>query len=167
MVVGAGGACRASIYALLQGLRASRVYLVNRYENEVEDIINSFKAAGFTGEILHVSSLEQAAQLETPVLVVGSVPDFPPKEPGEIRARAIATHFLERSQKGCVLEMCYHPNPRTEFYEIANNNGWQVVLGTEAMIWQGVAQQILWAELPLSQFNVEEAKKIIRQALGH
>lgn len=167
MVVGAGGACRASIYAVVQGLGASRVYLVNRFDHESEDIIKSFKAAGFQGEIVHVSSVEQAAKLETPVLIVGTVPDFPPKEEGEIRAREIATHFLERPEKGGVLEMCYHPSPRTEFYEIADKLGWQMVLGTEAMIWQGVAQQILWAELPLEKFNVEEATQVITKALGH
>lgn len=167
MVVGAGGACRASIYAVVQGLGASKVYLVNRYDHESEDIIKSFKAAGFQGEIVHVSSVEQAAKLETPRLIVGTVPDFPPKEEGEIRARQIATHFLERPEKGAILEMCYHPNPRTEFYEIADKLGWQMVLGTEAMIWQGVAQQILWAELPLEKFNVEEAKQVITKALGH
>jgi quinate dehydrogenase len=165
MVIGAGGACRASIHALLEGLGASRVYLVNRYAHEVVDIIESFKSTGLKGEILHVETVEQAAKLETPALIVGCVPDFAPKEQCEITAREVATHFLSRPEKGAVLEMCYHPNPRTTFYELAEKDGWQMVLGTEAMIWQGVAQQILWAELPLSSFKVDEAKRIISKAL--
>ncbi|KAH7329730.1 hypothetical protein B0I35DRAFT_404906 [Stachybotrys elegans] len=167
MVIGAGGACRASIYALLRGLGASKLYLVNRYDHEAKDIIQSFQATGFQGEILHVSSVEQASKIDTPVLMVGTVPDFPPKEPGEILAREIATHFLQRPNKGCVLEMCYHPKPKTAFYEIASQNGWQVILGTEAMIWQGVAQQILWAEKSLDEFDVGEAEKLpMRDRLG-
>jgi quinate dehydrogenase len=165
LVVGAGGACRASIYALGQWLGASKIYLVNRLDHEAEDIISSFSSVGFKCEIVHVSSLEQAAALETPALVVGTVPDFAPKEPGEVLAREIATHFLARPEKGCVLEMCYHPNPRTAFYGIAAANGWRMVLGTEAMIWQGVAQQVLWAEMPLSEFKVEAAKAVIHKAV--
>lgn len=165
LVVGAGGACRATIYALSQWLGASKVYLVNRLDNEVEDVINSFKSNGFKGEIVHVSTLEQAATLETPALVVGCVPDFPPKTAEETRARDIATHFLDRPEKGALLEMCYHPNPKTALYEIAAEKGWKMVLGTEAMIWQGVAQQILWAELPLSEFKVEKAKDVINTAV--
>ena len=166
MVIGAGGACRASIYALWQWLGASKVYLVNRFDHEAEEIITSFKDAGFGGEIIHVSSLEQAAGLETPMLVVGTVPDFPPKEPGEIRSREITTHFLDRPDKGSILEMCYHPNPRTELFKLGADKGWQMILGTEAMIWQGVAQQILWAELPLDDFKVDKAKDIIQKSIA-
>lgn len=112
-----------------------------------------------------MSSLEQAASLDTPSLVVGTVPDFPPQEAGEILARDIAMYFLERKEKGCVLKMCYHPNPRTAFYEIGQRNGWQMLNGAESMIRQGVAQQVLWSELPLGLFDVEVAKKVIHAAL--
>lgn len=165
MVIGGGGACRAAVYALWKWLGASRIYMVNRLESEVTLIMDSFKAVGFTGELIHVSSVEQAASLETPVFVVGTVPDFPPKEPGEIMARSIVNHFLDRPEKGYILEMCYHPKPRTEFYNLGERAGWNMLYGTESMIWQGVAQQVLWSELPLGGFKLESAHKAVADAL--
>ncbi|KAI1099544.1 NAD(P)-binding protein [Jackrogersella minutella] len=161
LVIGGGGACRSAIYALWRWLGTSKIYLVNRLESEVADVIQSLKAAGFAGELVHVSSVEMAEVLEPPVLVVGTVPDFPPREDGEITAREIVTTFLSKENKGYVLEMCYHPKPRTEFFEIAAAAGWEVLHGTEPMIYQGVAQQVLWTELPLETFSIEEAKKVI------
>jgi quinate dehydrogenase len=47
------------------------------------------------------------------------------------------------SKKGVVLEMCYHPQIRTRFYEAVEKMGWKVLPGMESMICQGVAQQVL------------------------
>ncbi|OTB01159.1 hypothetical protein M426DRAFT_35601, partial [Hypoxylon sp. CI-4A] len=146
LVIGGGGACRSAIYALWKWLGTSKIYLVNRLESEVVSVIESLKAAGFEGELIHVSSAEMAEALESPVLVVGTVPDFPPREEGEVTARNIVNTFLSREEKGYVLEMCYHPKPRTEFFDIAAEAGWKVLYGTEPMIYQGVAQQVLWTE---------------------
>lgn len=165
LVIGGGGACRAAIFALWK-LGASKIYLVNRLESEVNVIMDSFKAASeFDCELVHVSSTEQAAAVEAPVLVVGTVPDFPPKEPGEIQARSIVNTFLGRPEKGYILEMCYSPKPETQFFELGENAGWQMLHGTESMIWQGVAQQVLWAEVPLGRFKLGKVHKAISEAL--
>lgn len=161
LVIGGGGACRSSIYALWKWLGASMIYLVNRLESEVIDVIQSLNTAGFEGELIHVSSVEMAETLESPALIIGTIPDFPPKEKGEVTTRSIVNKFLSREKKGYVLEMCYHPRPRTEFFEIAIEAGWGVLYGTEAMIYQGVAQQVLWTELPLERFNLGEVKRAI------
>jgi quinate dehydrogenase len=165
LVIGGGGACRAAIYALWKWLGSSRIYMVNRLESEIIAIMQWFEAAGFGGELVHVSTMEQAAALETPVLVVGTVPDFPPKEAGEVLARGIINTFLARQDKGYILEMCYHPKPRTEFFDLGEKAGWKMVYGTEAMIWQGVAQQTLWAEMPLDRFKLDKVHKVISDAL--
>ncbi|CAK7205132.1 hypothetical protein SEUCBS139899_007897 [Sporothrix eucalyptigena] len=168
LVIGAGGACRAAVYALWKWLGASRVYVVNRLESEVAAVVESFRTAGCGVEIVHVSSPEQAAALETPVLVVGTVPDMPLKEPGEIIARSIVNEFLASPKKGYILEMCYHPKPKTDFFNLGERAGWKMMYGTESMIWQGVAQQTLWAEIPLEEFKLDDAHKAIREALqGH
>ena len=167
LVIGAGGACRAAIYALWKWLGTSRVYIVNRLESEVAVIINWFKAVGCPIEILHVSSIEQAALLETPVLVVGTVPDITPKNPGEILCRNIISTFLTGPKKGYILEMCYHPIPRTEFFNLGEKAGWKMLYGTEALIWQGVAQQALWMELPQDSFKLEEVHKVVSNAIEH
>ncbi|KAI1418302.1 NAD(P)-binding protein [Hypoxylon sp. FL1857] len=161
LVIGAGGACRSSIYALWKWLGTNKIYLVNRLESEVSKVIQSLKVAGFKGELIYVSTLEMAEALEAPVLVVGTIPDFPPRDEGEITARKIVTTFLSKENKGYMLEMCYHPNPRTELFEIATLAGWKVIYGTEAMIYQGVAQQVLWTEMPVEKLDIKEIKQAI------
>lgn len=172
VIVGGGGACRSAVYACWKWLGASQIYLVNRIPEEVTAIIDAFKAAGCPANLIHVATLEQAQALETPVVVIGTVPDFPPKEPGEILARKIVEEFLQRdvqraegATKGYVHEMCYHPHPITAFYKLSENNGWAVIPGTEAMIHQGIAQQVLWAEKKLEEFPVDQANAVIRKAL--
>jgi quinate dehydrogenase len=166
LIVGGGGTCRSSIYTLWKWMGVSKIYIVNRIPEEVADIMASFEACPeFTGTLVHVETIEQAKALESPALVVGTVPDFAPKEPSEILAREIARTFLEKDSKGLVLEMCYHPRPKTAFFELAEDNGWKVMPGTEAMIYQGVAQQSLWLELPISVFKVKDAERVIKKAL--
>lgn len=170
LVIGGGGACRSAVYALDEWLGASEVYMVSREPQEVVDVTKSFQENGFKGKIVHVQTLEQAKSLPLPFLAVGTVPDFPPKSEGEILARQITEEFLGREggERGVMLEMCYHPRPRTELYDIAEKKGWKVLPGTEAMIYQGVAQQVLWAELPLEKFakGVEEAKRVVGEELA-
>ncbi|KAI5797728.1 putative quinate 5-dehydrogenase QutB [Geopyxis carbonaria] len=165
LVIGGGGACRSAVYACWKWLGAPKIYLVNRDAGEIEVMVAAFIKNGFKGELIHVDSVEQAQALETPVVVVGTVPDFPPKEEGEIRARKIVEEFLGREKKGYMLEMCYHPKPVTELYVIAERQGWQMIDGTEPMIHQGIAQQMLWAERPLEKFEVENAKKTVYEEL--
>ncbi|KAJ5107323.1 NAD(P)-binding protein [Penicillium angulare] len=165
LVIGGGGASRAAIFALWKWMGVQKIYLVNRIESEVKVIMESFKATEFSGELIWVSSVDQAEALEAPVLVVGTVPDFPPREEGEILARKIVQTFLDKEKKGYILEMCYHPKPRTAFFDLGERAGWKVLCGTESMIWQGVAQQVLWTELPFGKFNLDEAAKLIAESL--
>ncbi|KAJ5852127.1 NAD(P)-binding protein [Penicillium soppii] len=157
LVIGGGGACRAAVYALWKWMGASRIYMVNRVESEVRAIMGSFRDVGFGGDLVWIGSVEMAEGLEGPVVVVGTVPDVVPVEEGEILARRIVEVFLGKERKGFVLEMCYHPKPRTEFFALCQKAGWEVLCGTEAMIWQGIAQQILWTELPFGMFDLKEA----------
>jgi quinate dehydrogenase len=165
LVIGGGGACRSSVYAVWKWLGASKVYMINRLRSEVDDIINAFKAAGFPGELVWVGSVEEAKKLETPATIVGTIPDYPPKEEGELVCRAIAEEFFNRPEKGVMHEMCYHPRPLTTLYKLAENAGWKVVPGTEAMVHQGIAQQILWKETPLAEFKLEKAQRLINEEL--
>jgi quinate dehydrogenase len=167
LVQGGGGACRSAVYTLHKWLGASKIYLVNRLESEVAAMVEEFAERGFGGELVHVKTLEIAKALEAPTVIVSTVPNFPPKEKGEVLARAIVTEFLKRKEKGHVLEMCYHPNPITEFYKLAQDNGWEVILGTEPMIHQGIAQDILWTEKPAADFPTEKVHAAIANRLNN
>lgn len=166
LIIGGGGACRATVYALWKWMGSRCIYLVNRLKSEVDAVIAHFESVpGFARQLVHVQTMEEAAELETPVLIIGCVPDFQPKEKAEILTRDIALTFLQRSGKGHVLEMAYHPNPITAFYLLAQENEWNVLPGTESMIYQGIAQQSLWMERPSDGFPVQRARDVIKQAL--
>jgi len=140
MVIGGGGAARSAVYALRKWMKASDIYLVNRDKAEVDAVISECKARGYGERLIHVATSEQAGELEGPGAVVACVPNFSPKTDSEVAARRVIEVMLKKQHKGAVLEMCYHPTVWTEIAEISMQAGWQVILGTEAMIYQGLAQ---------------------------
>ncbi|CDR47201.1 CYFA0S30e00298g1_1 [Cyberlindnera fabianii] len=167
LVYGAGGACRSAVYALYKLLGVSKVYIINRIAEEVRAVQESMRSHGFTGEIIHVTDPEMAQKLESPKLVVLTVPDFEPTSPGEKLARATLSVFekQEQDEPGVVLEMCYHPRIETRLYNSFVASGWKVISGVEAMIYQGIAQQVLWTGIPLEQLPVKKVIEIIYKSI--
>lgn len=165
MVIGGGGTCRAAVYALKTYMGCDEVYLVNRDRGEVEQVIKECKSKGFGDGLRFVESLEEAERLQGPKVVIGAIPDFPPKSEAEIRTRKIIETLLGK-EKGVILEMCYHPSPDTAVARIARANEWQVIEGTEAMIWQGLEQDKVWLRRPVSALPVEKVKQVIAAKLS-
>lgn len=165
MVVGGGGAARAALFALKQYVKCKTVYLVNRDKGEVDAAIKWCNDHGYGDGVIHVATAAQAAELEGPGAIVACVPDFPPRTDEEKAARAVIETFLSKPHKGAILEMAYHPSPWTEMAGIAQAQGWQVILGTEAMIYQGLAQSQLWTGKELSELPLEKVKAVIAKKL--
>ncbi len=140
MVIGGGGAARSAIYALHKWLGATCVYVVNRDESEVAAVVAECTERAYGVRLVHVATVEQAEALEAPGAIVACIPDFPPTTKEEKLVRRITEVMLEKEHKGAMLEMCYNPSPFTELGAIAESRGWQVILGTEALIWQGIEQ---------------------------
>jgi quinate dehydrogenase len=166
LVVGGGGTCRAAVYALQTFLGCSPVYIINRDKSEVDAVIDECKARGFGEDLIHVSTVAQAQQMQAPGAVVSAVPDFPPATEGEKTAREILTVLLSKTEKGALLEMCYHPSPNTEISKLAKTLGWSVIMGTEAMIGQGFEQARLWTGIEITDEMREEARRCIREAIS-
>lgn len=166
MVIGGGGAARSAVYALVQFMKCSTVYLVNRDAGEVDAVISWCKAQGYGDGLLHVATAAQAEALEGPGAIVACVPNYPPTTPAEKEARRITEIFLTKSHKGAILEMCYHPTPWTEIAAISADSGWQVILGTEAVIYQGLEQDRYWTGRETSQLPVQEVKDAIAKELN-
>lgn len=184
LVIGGGGAARSAVYALRTWMNVGTIYLVsddrrfqdkntlahpcqvNRDASEVQAVLDECTARGYGDSLVHVSSEAQAQQLEGVGAIVACVPNFTPKTPEEVEARKVLEVFLEeKSHKGAILEMCYHPTPYTEIAEISRQAGWQVILGTEALIYQGLEQDRYWTgketvELPLAQVQSVIAGKL-------
>ena len=166
LVVGGGGTARAAVYALQNYLGCSHIYMVNRDASEVKAVIDECNARGFGKDIIHVATIEQAEQLEAPGAIVSAVPDFAPVSEDEKMARQVLAAFLRSPDKGALLEMCYHPSPKTEISGLATNLGWQVITGTEAMIGQGFEQARLWTGIEVQGDLREAARAAVRNAIS-
>lgn len=166
LVIGGGGAARSAVYAMKRWMQCDPIYLVNRDVGEVEELMAQCEQQKVKARLLHVQTAEQADGLEGPGAVIACVPDFPPVTNKEMIVRKIIAIMLAKPHKGALLEMCYHPSPWTKIVALAENAGWQVVLGTEAMIWQGLEQDRYWTGLPLEALPVEKVKTVINSSLS-
>jgi quinate dehydrogenase len=148
LIIGAGGASRAALYALFADLECGEIYVVNRDEKEVEDLLEDSKAYSASSSrelrLRHVTSVEEAERLESPYYVVGTVPDFEPKTEEELNSKKIIQSFLGKKQKGVLLDMCYKPR-NTRILRTAKENGWVTVDGTGVIAHQIGEQWRLWA----------------------
>ncbi|KAK0440917.1 uncharacterized protein EV420DRAFT_1580887 [Desarmillaria tabescens] len=172
IVIGAGGACRAAVYALAIHLNAPTIYIINRDAQEVADLLKDvtegYTSAGLVvPSIVHVTSVDEAHSLATPYYIVGTVPDFPPVSPAEITAQDILVAFIQQPEKGVLLDMCYKPR-ETRHLKLAKEGGWKTVDGVNIIAWQIETQWPLWAgEEKAKQIPADEARAVLyKAALG-
>ena len=71
-----------------------------------------------------------------------------------------------KGEKGVILEMAYHPRLWTGLARVAEKAGWEVILGTEAVIWQGIEQHMLWTGRTLEEIPVQICKETFERALN-
>lgn len=167
MVIGGGGAARSAVYALVKFMGCKKVYLNNRDPAEVEAVISWCKSQGYGEGLTYVRTAAEAEAIqEGPGAIVACVPNFPPVTDAEKEARKVTEVLLNKGHKGAFLEMCYHPTPFTELGALAETAGWQVILGTEAMMYQGLKQQEIWTGRSLKELPVQDVKDAIAKELG-
>ncbi|KAK3724110.1 hypothetical protein LTR37_001232 [Vermiconidia calcicola] len=165
LVIGGGGAARSAVYALVEYMKCKTVYLVNRDPSEIEATVARCKAQGYGDGLVHVSSVSQAESLEAPGAIVACVPNCAPVTESEWEVRRIAECFFKKSRKGAMLEMCYHPVIWTALADIADKAGWIVIMGTEAMIYQGFEQARYWTGKDMADLPVQRVKDVILEEL--
>ncbi|TQV96938.1 hypothetical protein V2A60_000424 [Cordyceps javanica] len=162
LVIGGGGAARSAIYALRKWMQVTTIYLVNRDAAEVQAMMSDCAARGYGADLLQVATTEEAQRLELPGAIVACVPDKEPQTAGEHQARHITDALLTRpGRRGAVLDMCYNPTPFTRLAALSEAQGWQVILGTEAMIWQGLEQDRYWTGKSVAELPVAKVRKAI------
>lgn len=170
LIVGAGGASRAAVYALGLELGCRVIYIINRDEREVRELLEDTQAYGKVGtkgpEVIHVQSLQQAKGIqEKPYYIVGTVPDLEPKTEQELEARAILEEFLTKEgEAGILLDMCFKPR-RTRMIKLGEKHGWKTVEGTWIIGHQVEEQWRLWAGEDASRkIPKEEAWQVLKRA---
>ncbi|KAI9170735.1 Quinate dehydrogenase [Paramyrothecium foliicola] len=165
LVIGGGGAARSAIYALRTFMKVTDIYLVCRDAEEVQAMVQHCTSRGYGQGLVHVTTTAQAESLEAPGAIVACIPDFEPSTSAEVLADSISNVFLSKSRKGAILEMCYNPTPFTRLGALAEEKGWQVILGTEAMIWQGLEQDKYWTGKKTEELPVEQVKRAVAEVV--
>lgn len=144
LIVGAGGASRAAIYALSAHLHCPTIYVLNRDDQEVADLNRDMQKLDRVPKIIHVKTVEQAKDLFSPYYVVGTVPDIEPMTESERMVADVVELFLSRPEKGVLLDMCFKPR-RTRMIKLGERLGWECVEGTHVIGYQMEEQWRLWA----------------------
>lgn len=135
LVIGAGGASRAALYALYQ-IGIKNIFLVNRTSSTAEKIAQDFSGLF---EITVLSSLKDV--VIRPNIIIGTIPadktsveDFP--------------EGLFATEKGVCVDMAYKPR-ETPLLKVAKvRDGWVAVTGVEVLLEQAFDQSELWLGLP-------------------
>lgn len=144
LIIGAGGASRAAVYALSAHLGCDTIYILNRDKGEVDDLIHDSQRLESVPDIVHITNTEQAGSLKMPYYIVGTIPDFEPSTASEILVRTCLETFLSRTDKGVLLDMCFKPR-RTRILKLAEKHDWATVEGTHVIGYQIEEQWRLWA----------------------
>lgn len=144
LIIGAGGASRAAVYTLTEHLHCPTIYVLNRDDEEVVNLIGDSQNLPTIPNIIHVKTLDQAEKMSSPYYIVGTVPDVEPRSPSELAVASILNYFLSRTEKGVLLDMCFKPR-RTRMIKLAEQLGWPCVEGTHVIGYQIEEQWRLWA----------------------
>lgn len=173
LIIGSGGTARTAIYVLRKWLGVSQIYLVNRDRAEIQAILDEDadrNPGRAKAPIIPVFDRLEADHLEAPAAIVSGIPNYSPRTPDEIRAREVVEAFLAAggNRNGVILEMCYHPVPWTEIAQLASLAGWEVILGSEALIWQGLEQARLWTgrDVVAVPGLVDKVKDVVERSIA-
>jgi pentafunctional AROM polypeptide len=148
LVIGAGGTCRAAIFAMHK-LGATTIYLYNRTKANAEAVKSSFPD---NSNINVIDSLDLTV---VPSVVVSTVP-------GESLTLDKSGIHLDgdvvlKGEKGVAIDLAYKPR-KTALMELAKKkNGWKAVSGLEILCLQGFRQFQMWTGKVAPKEQIREA----------
>jgi pentafunctional AROM polypeptide len=150
LVIGAGGTCRAAIFAM-HTLGATTIYLYNRTIANAEAVKSSFPESF---NIVVIDSLTDLS-FEPPV-VVSTVP-------GESLSTDKSTgiyidgEVVLKAKSGVAIDLAYKPR-KTALMELAKSrSGWKAVSGLEILCLQGFRQFQMWTGKVAPKSQIREA----------
>jgi pentafunctional AROM polypeptide len=155
LVIGAGGTCRAAVYALHQ-MGFNIIYVYNRTPANIVKIINSFPN---DFNIVPLTSFD-SFPLGPPTVIVSTVPAAATTTSKLEYATGLDAIFLPESilQKepaGVVVDMAYKPR-RTPLVEMAEPKGWTCVTGIELLLQQAYHQFSRWTGKKAPESTIAE-----------
>jgi pentafunctional AROM polypeptide len=129
LVIGAGGASRAALYAMHRaGLRD--LYIQNRTKAKAEEVKKTF------APLFNVTVLDDLATLpRLPDVIIGTVP----------ADTTVESQFRNIfGEKGICIEMSYKPRVTPLLLAAQRHEGWTTVTGIEVLLAQAFDQYRLW-----------------------
>ncbi|RIA91003.1 Shikimate dehydrogenase [Glomus cerebriforme] len=141
LVIGGGGTSRAGIFALHQ-LGVSTIYLYNRTQDKIKELIDQFPTYGIIG----LSSLSEPIQ-NPPRIIVSTIPATSNLE--------IPNEIFSSGKGGVIVEMAYKPR-RTQLLKKGDEKEWIGVEGVQVLIEQGLCQFEKWTGRKAPRNIIEE-----------
>ncbi|KAK9490755.1 hypothetical protein V1508DRAFT_423828 [Lipomyces doorenjongii] len=152
LVIGAGGAARAAVYALAE-LNVKIIYIYNRSKSKAEQIAEEFKDKS---KVIVVDSYNVASWPEQDSLPLGVIIG---NIPGDVITEDDIPLSLFGKEGGVLVEMAYKPDVTPLMKASERAGGWKVVRGTDVLLEQGYAQFELWT-------GIDAPKDVMRKALA-
>jgi 3-dehydroquinate dehydratase/shikimate dehydrogenase len=148
LVIGAGGAARAAVFALRE--RNAQVFIINRSSGPAERLARQAKA-----KYVQRSALKKLAPFD---VIINATPlgmaEMPAKSPeAPLSEKELNTKYL--------MEMVYTP-AETRLVKMARAKGIHIISGVEMFVHQGARQFEIWTGKPAP---VEEMYRVVVAAL--
>jgi shikimate-5-dehydrogenase len=142
LVIGAGGASRAALYALYK-LGIKDIYLVNRTRATAEKIALDFSSLFMIRVFSNLDEISGLEEKQRPEIIIGTIPAD--KTTMEYFPRGL---FGNEEMKGVCIDMAYKPR-ETPLLKVAGTiQRWRTVTGVEVLLEQAFEQSELWLGLP-------------------
>ncbi|PMD33198.1 putative pentafunctional AROM polypeptide [Hyaloscypha variabilis F] len=144
LVIGAGGASRAALYALHQ-LGIKDIFLVNRTQATAEKIAEEFS------ELFKITVVPNLREAEVkPDVIIGTIP-----------ADQTTTDYfpigLFAAERGICVDMAYKPRETPLLKVAKSREGWETVTGVEVLLAQAFVQSEWWLGIPAPQQEMVQA----------
>jgi shikimate dehydrogenase len=157
VILGAGGAARAIVYALLKHFRTSQIVIASRSPSRINDLIENFRRMGqsnltaFSTADPQFPLIFQASDVIINATPVGMLPranELPVPDPAFRRGQL-------------VMDLIYRPE-QTELLRRAASAGLQTVGGLEMFIHQGARAFEIWTG---KSMDIRQVRPVIVQKL--
>lgn len=153
LVVGAGGAARAAVYAMKEaGLKT--IYVWNRTFEKAREICESFAKSTTTCTFIAVSHPSELQ--DAPGTIIGTIP-------GEAIPQSAFGDLFKKS-RGLCIEMAYEPRVTNLLSVARTHGGWTTADGLEVLLRQAFDQYKLWTRRAAPY---EVMRKAVQQAASN
>lgn len=144
LVIGAGGASRAALYAMHRA-GVQRIFLWNRTASVAEDVKKAF------AHVFNITIIPDLQEVSVqPSVIIGTIPADVTTEQ--------QFRDLFGSSNGLCIEMAYKPRETPLLRAAKSKPGWETITGIQVLMAQGFDQYQLWT-------GMEAPKKVIVDAI--